>query len=156
MQVFNAAVFAVIDRDGVVVESYDVFIIFRVDDRLTKRFGWFLADNVVNTLYVIDLRSLWQSQITPTVLSPYGESVSRSPSGVQAWNGISQSVLEGRNNDAASRAGHTLHIAQNKRSSYAVRFAGASPCDDNGSVRTDKLRQALELVKVNFFSPILF
>lgn len=47
-------------------------------------------------------------------------------------------------------AGHTLHIAQNKVSSYAVRFAGASPCDDNGIVRANKLRKALGLVKVNF------
>ena len=75
---------------------------------------------------------------------------------MQAWNGVSQSVLEDRNNDAAGRAGHTQHIAKYKRSSYANRFAGASPCDDNGGVRTNKLRQALGLVKVNFFSPILF
>lgn len=64
---------------------------------------------------------------------------------------LCSTVFEGRHHDAACRAGHTLHIAQNKRSSYAVRFAGASPCDDNGSVRADKLREALGLVKVNFF-----
>ena len=32
----------------------------------------------------------------------------------------------------------------------AVGLAGASPCDDNGCVRADKLRKALGLVKVNF------
>ena len=73
------------------------------------------------------------------------------PRGEQARNGVSQSVLEGRHNDAACRAGHTLHIARNKGSSDAVSFADALPCDDNGSVRTDKLRKALGLVKVNSF-----
>ena len=33
---------------------------------------------------------------------------------------------------------------------YRKETIGASPCDDNGSVRTDKLCQALGLVKVNF------
>lgn len=45
---------------------------------------------------------------------------------------------------------HTLHIAQNKRSGDAVRLAGTPPCDDNGGVRTDKLRQSFRLVKVYF------
>ena len=62
------------------------------------------------------------------------------------------SVFEGRHHDAACRAGHTLHIAQNKRSSDAVRLSCASPCDDNGSVRADKLSEALGLVKVHFFT----
>ena len=57
-------------------------------------------------------------------------------------------VFEGRHDDATCRAGHTLHIAQNKRSSDAVRLSCTSPCDDNGSVRADKLRETLRLVKV--------
>lgn len=60
-------------------------------------------------------------------------------------------VFKGRHDDAACRAWHTLHIAQNKRRSYTVRLAGASPRDDNGSVRTDKLREALGLVEVYAF-----
>ena len=78
------------------------------------------------------------------------------PSGEQSRNGICQSVLEGRHHDAAGRAGHTLHIAQNKRSGDAVRLAGASPCDDNGSVRADKLRETLRLVKVNLLAIHIF
>lgn len=64
---------------------------------------------------------------------------------------VRQSVLEGRHDDAACRAGHTLHIAQNKRSSDAVRLAGASPRDDNGGVRANQLREALGLVEINSF-----
>ena len=72
------------------------------------------------------------------------------PRGEQARNGVCQAVFESRHDDAACRAGHTLHIAQNKRSSDAVGLAGASPCDYNGGVRADKLRKSLGLVKVNF------
>ena len=67
------------------------------------------------------------------------------PCGEQAGDCVGQSVLEGRHDNTACGAGHTLHIAQHKRSSDAVRLAGASPCDDNGSIRADKLREALGL-----------
>ena len=59
-------------------------------------------------------------------------------------------MLESRHDDAACRAGHTLHIAQHKWGGDAVGLAGASPCDYNGGVRADELRKALGLVKVNF------
>ena len=72
------------------------------------------------------------------------------PRGEQARDCVSQSVLESRHYDAACRAGHTLHIAQHKWCGDAVGLAGASPCDYNGCVRTDKLRKSLGLVKVNF------
>ena len=59
-------------------------------------------------------------------------------------------MLECRHNYATCRSGHTLHIAQNKRSSYAVRFAGTATGHNNGGVGSDKLCQSLRLVKVNF------
>ena len=103
-----------------------MFIIFRVDDGLTERLRQFPTDNV---MYALDKSPAF-------------------PSGEQARNCVSQSVLEGRHYDTAIRARQTLHIAQNKRSSYAVRFAGASPCDDNGCVRANKLCQALGLINL--------
>ena len=98
-----------------------MLIIFRVDDRLTERFWRFPPHDIMNTL-----------DEAPTL-----------PCGEQARNCVSQTVLEGRHHDAACGAGHTLHIAQNKRSSDAVRLAGASPRDDNGGVRAYKLRKGV-------------
>ena len=58
-------------------------------------------------------------------------------------------MLESGNDNATCRAGHKLHIVENKRDGYAVRFADASPCDDNGSVRSNKLREPLWIIEVH-------
>ena len=105
-----------------------MFIIFRVDDWLPEGLRRFPPNHIV---YALDEAPAF-------------------PCGEQPRNGVSQSVLESRYHDSACGAWHTLHIAKDKRSSDAVRFASASPRDDNRSVRADKLREALGLVKVNF------
>lgn len=74
--------------------------------------------------------------------------LSRRPRGCPA---TIQLIFEGELHDAHYQAGHTLHIAQNKWSGYAVGLAGESPCYDNGSVCTHNLRQSLGRIKVNSF-----
>lgn len=105
-----------------------MFVVLWVDDWLLESLRRFSADNIMHPL----------------------DEAPAFPRGEQAGDCVSQAVLEGRHYDAACRAGHTLHIAKNKRSSDAVGLAGTSPCNYNGGVRADKLRKSLGLVKVNF------
>ena len=117
------------DRTRAVVERYDVFIIVRLDDRASKRLGRTATDNVMHAV-----------DIAPAF-----------PRGEQSRQRVGQTMFERRHHDAPCRAGHTLHITQSKRSGDAVRFAGASSCDNDRGVSTDKLRQPLRIIEVHLF-----
>ena len=71
------------------------------------------------------------------------------PRGKQTGQCIGKAMLESRHDNAAGRAWHTLHISQHERGCDAVGLARAPSGDDNGSVRADKLREALRAVEVN-------
>ena len=78
-----------------IMERYDMLIIVRLDNGSGKRLRGLSADNVVEAV-----------EIAPTL-----------PSGEQPRQGVGQAVFEGGHHNPPSRAGHTLHIAQHKRSS---------------------------------------
>ena len=121
------AVLADDDSHRAIVERDDVLVVGRFGDGLGERLGRFATDNVVNTI-----------EIAPPL-----------PCGEQAGERVGESVLEGRHDDAACRAGHTLHIAEHEGRGDGVRLAGASSGNDDGGLGGDVLREELGLVEVD-------
>ena len=72
------------------------------------------------------------------------------PRSEQARKSVSESVLECRYHDAASRTRHPLHISENERSSNTVCLASASSCNDDRDIGTDELCEALRFIEVHF------
>ena len=115
------------DGHGAVVESDDVLVVGRFGDGFGERLGRFAPDNIVNAV-----------EIAPPL-----------PRGKQAGERVGESVLEGRHDNAARRAGHPLHIAEHERRGDGVRLARASSGDDDGGLGGDVLREELGLVEVD-------
>ena len=103
------------DGAGAVVKSNDVLIFGWLDDGLAKRFGRSPSNHIMQAI----------DEAPPL------------PSRQQARNGVCQSVLVGRYDNAARAAFHPLHIAQDERRSDAVGLSSATASDNHGGIGTD-------------------
>ena len=116
------------DSSGAVLEGNDVFVFCGLDYRLPEGSGRSPTDDVVDAV-----------DVAPSL-----------PRRQQPGDGIRQAVPVGRHDNTARTARHALHVAQDKRRGYAVRFSCSATGNDNGGVSTDELRAALGIVEIDF------
>ena len=104
-----------------------MLIVGRLGDGFGERLGRFSAHHIMNTI-----------DISPPL-----------PRCEQTGERVGKPMLECGHDDAARRARHTLHIAQNKGRGDGVRLAGATTSHDDGGLGGDVLREELWFVEID-------
>ena len=115
-------------RAAAVVERDDMCIFPRLNLRLSEGLGRFDADDVMHAL----------------------DEAHRLPTGEQSRQGVGQTVAEGRHDDAAGGAGHTLHVPQDERRTHAVGLAETTTGYYHRRLGADERHLLLDLIEIYF------